>query len=225
MTNDNAPTEQIENSADTQEKVENPEAVLRKNRELLEINAKLNAKLAQIENFDFDRAKTAIQQLQTLEEEKLAKQGEYEKLLEQKAKAWEERIESERQARVQIESRLKQEKLANALMEKGVLPDRVGYLVKELAEDVDLVADDGGFQLRRRNGIGDADEFDKLVEEVKGRSPFFFGANIVSGTGSSVSKNGVGGATKAWSELTRAEKVQAIRDAGGDAEAAQKKFK
>lgn len=215
----------------TNETVENPEAVLRKNRELLKRNHELARQLAEIKpiadkarNFDFDSAQAAIERAKREEEEKLAKKGDFETLLEQKSKAYEERIESERREKEQIYSTLKQEKLALELIAKGVLPDRVQYLVKELNERVELDTTDTGFVLRKKGGIGDADEFNALVDEMKAKSPFFFAAQIAPGTGGSGSMTSGGVSGRKWSDLGVTEKAAAIRDAGGDLELAKKKF-
>lgn len=220
---DNLDTEIVNDS--TTETVRDADAVLRKNRELLEQNAQLKRRLAGTEDIDLEKAKAAIAQMQKLEEEQMQKRGEYEKLIEQKSKAYEERLESEKRARANIESMLKQEKLALALIENGVLPDRVNYLVRDLSEQVDLELGDAGFALKRRGGIGDAAEFNQLIEELRDKSPFFFAANIVGGTGGSGSSNSAGVSTRKWSDLNGSEKALAIREANGSLEAAKKKFK
>jgi hypothetical protein len=229
MNNDyTTPTETVETEVvndSTTEAVRDAEAVLRKNRELLEQNARLKRQLAGAEDIDLEKAKAALAQMQKLEEEQMQKRGEYEKLIEQKSKAYEDRLESERQARANMERMLKQEKLALALIENGVLPDRVNYLVKDLSEQVDLELGDAGFALKRRGGIGDAAEFNQLIEDLRDKSPFFFAANIVSGTGGSGSSNSSGVSTRKWSDLNGAEKAVAIRDSNGDIELAKKKFK
>jgi transposase len=215
-------TEVVDNVAT--ESVRDADAVLRKNRELLKENAELKRLAEVAKNFDFDKARQAMDELQRAEEERLSKKGEYEKLIESKTKAYEERLENERKERSRIESTLKQEKLALALIERGVLPDRVGYLVKEISEQVELSLTESGFALKKLNGIGDADEFNALVEDVRSKSPFFFAANIAGGTGGSTSVSTGGTSGRSWSELSRSEKTSAIRDAGGDVELAKKKY-
>lgn len=228
MTNENTPAEianesLLENTTNA-EPIRDADAVLKKNRELLKENAELKRLAEQARNFDFERARQAMQELERAEEEKLTRRGEYEKLIEQKAKAYEERIENERRERTRIETTLKQEKLALALIEKGVLPDRVKWLVKELSEQVELSTTDSGFALKKLGGVGDATEFDLLVDEVRDKNPFFFAANITSGSGASVSSNSLASGSKKWAELTRAEKTAAIREANGDEQAARKKY-
>lgn len=215
-------TEVVDNL--TTETVRDAEAVLRKNRELLAQNAKLKRFQHLPEDFDIDKALHALNELNRVEEERLQKRGEYEKLIEQKTKAYEDRLESERKQRTHIEATLKQEKLALHLIEQGVLPDRVNYLVKELSEQVDLDINESGFALKKKGGIGDAAEFNALVEDVRSKSPFFFAANIVGGTGGSASIGNGGASVKKWADLSRAEKTQAIREANGDVAVAQRKY-
>jgi hypothetical protein len=221
----NAPAEQTQaTTAQTTEPVRDAEAVLKKNYELLEENRRLKEIARRAEGIDLEQARQAMDAQRKAEEERLVKAGEYEKILEQRAKAYEERIENERRERSRIESTLKQEKLALTLIEKGVLPDRVQYLVKELADQVELHTGETGFVLRKKDGIGDAVEFEALVENVKARSPFFFAAQIASGTGGSGSVGSTGTSTRKWSDLSITEKADAIREAGGDTATAQKKY-
>ena len=177
----------------TEEKIENTkvvdaEAVLKKNQELLGELKKLRDKTREFEGFDFDRAKQALAEQEKLEHERLAKKGEFDKLLEQNKLAYEQRLDKEKTENERLKNTVKQEKLALTLIEKGVLPDRVNYLVKELAEQVELHTTESGFVLRKQNGIGDADEFNAMVEEFKAKSPFFFAAQVSSGTGGSGSQ-------------------------------------
>jgi len=178
----------------TEDKIDNQrvidaEAVLKKNQELLGELKKLRDKTREFEGFDFDKAKQALAEQEKLEHERLAKKGEFDKLLEQNKLAYEQRLEKEKTENERLKNTVKQEKLALTLIEKGVLPDRVNYLVKELAEQVELHTTDSGFVLRKQNGIGDADEFNAMVEEFKAKSPFFFAAQGSSGTGGSGSQS------------------------------------
>jgi hypothetical protein len=184
-----AQTEDSANSNIENQKVIDAEAVLRKNQELLGELKKLREKTREFEGFDFEKAKTALEEQQRLEHERLAKKGEFDKLLEQNKLAYEQRLEKEKTENERLKNTVKQEKLALTLIEKGVLPDRVNYLVKELADQVELHTTDSGFVLRKQNGIGDADEFNAMVEEFKAKSPFFFAAQVSSGTGGSGSQS------------------------------------
>lgn len=221
-----APAEQEAQIDNTETTVRDAEAVLRKNSELLAENAELKRLAKQAKDFDFEKARAAIAALEHAEEEKLAKKGEFDKLLEQKTRAWEERIAGISHERDGILTNLKREKLANVLAEKGVLPDRTRFLVRELEAQIELHSGEEGFSLRKVGGVGDATEFDAIVEKVKAEYPFFFGASLAPGSGASGSSgNGPAGSAKKWSDLTVAEKTAAIREAGGDLETAQGKYK
>lgn len=222
-----APAEQTEAIDNQQQSVRDAEAVFRKNQELLAENAKLKGLAKQAKEFDFEKARAAMDALERAEEEKLTKKGEFDKLLEQKTRAWEERIGSVSAERDAILTNLKREKLANVLTEKGVLADRARFLVKELEAQIDLISDEKGFSLRKTGGVGDAAEFDAIVEKVKAEYPFFFGASLAPGSGASGSSGNAGGGQsgRKWSELSVAEKTAAIREAEGDIEAAQSKYR
>ena len=189
--NTTAPAEQNE-GIDNQQAIRDADAVLKKNEELLAEVKKLKQVARQAEGFDFERARTAMEALERAEEEKLTRKGEFDKLLEQKTRAWEERIGAVTSERDGILSNLKREKLANVLAEKGVLPDRARFLVRELESDIELASDDNGFSLRKVGGVGDAAEFDAIVETVRQKYPFFFGASLTPGSGASTS-GGTGG--------------------------------
>ena len=220
-----APAEQNE-GIDNQQAVRDAEAVLRKNQELLAENAKLKGLAKQAQDFDYEKARAAIAALERAEEEKLAKKGEFDKLLEQKTKAWEERISDVSGRYETLRANLKREKLANVLAEKGVLPDRSKFLVKELEAQIELHEDETGLTLKKVGGVGDAAEFDAIVERVKAEYPFVFGASLAPGSGASGSSGNGGAATgRKWSELSIAEKTAAIREAGGDLESAQAKYR
>lgn len=151
--------------------------------------------LEQFEGLDPAAAKRALETAQAAEDDKLKAAGEYEKLKEQLEARHKTELEKERVEKSTILTNLKREKLANVLTEKGVLPDRVKYLLGELDTQIELASTDSGFQLKKIGGIGDATEFDAIIEGVKTTSPFFFAANNASGSGASGSdKSGGNGA-------------------------------
>ena len=191
-----APAEQVEEPII----VDNPEAVVKKNQELLAELKRLKAVAKQAEGFDFDKARAAMDALAKAEEEKLSKRGEYEKLLAQKQQAYEERVAAAQSERDQILANLKREKLANVLAENGVLPDRAKYLVKEIEDQIELVTGETGFSLTKKGGIGDAAEFAAMIQNIRLQSPFFFAANTPSGSGAPGSQHTPQGKT-----ITRAE--------------------
>ena len=107
------------------------------------------------------------------------------------------------------------------LTEKGVLPDRVKYLLGELDPQIELAATENGFQLKKIGGIGDAAEFEQIIASVKESSPFFFANDLTPGRGASGSGNGNGGGSAAavwtrdqWESASTQERTK-FTDAGG----------
>ena len=90
----------------------------------------------------------------------------------------------------------KTERLKNELTTRGVLADRAKYALADIADKIDLVSDENGFSLKVKNGIGDAKEFDALIDGMKQSSPFFFAANNASGSGASGSQGNGGNGQK-----------------------------
>lgn len=170
--------------------------------------AKVEA-LKPYEGLDVEAAKAAIEAAEKAAEDKHKKAGDFESLKvqleERHQKALEkkdEEIKVVKDENSAILSTLKREKLANTLTEKGVLPDRVKYLVGELDTEIELARDDNGFSLKKIGGIGDATEFDLIIDTVKEKSPFFFASSSASGSGASGSStNGNSGVR----EIPRAE--------------------
>lgn len=164
---------------------------LKKNKqELLDELKSLKEKYGDI---DPDAAKTALAEARKAEEEALEKKGEFETLRKQLEERHNTELEKVKGENARILSNLKLERLTNVLTEKGVLPDRAKYLVHEMDSQVELVSDDSGFSLKKIGGIGDATEFDALIDGVKTSSPFFFAPNNASGSGASGSQAGTAG--------------------------------
>ena len=196
-----APAEQ-EQETKPQEQVRDAQAVLKQNEELLGEVKRLKKLTKDADGFDFDKARAAIEAQEKAESDRLTKKGEWDKLKEQLDARHAAELAKAKTAYEQIMSNLKTEKLTNALTEKGVLPDRAKYLVHELAAQVEIESTDNGFSLKKIGGVGDAVEFDAMIENVKTTSPFFFAANGASGSGASGSQGNGGTTAKQW---TRAE--------------------
>ena len=192
-----------------------------KRDELLAELAKAKSQMKAFDGLDPEAARKALVAAQAAEDEKLKAAGEFEKLREQleaRHKAEVERAVAERNT---ILSNLKREKLANVLTEKGVLPDRVKYLLGELDPQIELAATENGFQLKKIGGIGDAAEFEQIIASVKETSPFFFANDLTPGSGASGSGNGNGGGSAAavwtrdqWESASTQERTK-FTDAGG----------
>lgn len=136
--------------------------------------------------------------------EDLVAKGKYEDALKTQTAAWDTRFTAEKAERDSLLADIKRERLTNELVKRGALADRAGYLVGELDAETELAkGDDGKYTLKKKGGIGDAPEFDSLIEAAKTKSPFFFAANNASGSGASGGNNGGGAAMK--KQATKAE--------------------
>jgi hypothetical protein len=213
------------------EPVRDADAVLRKNKELLKKNSDLMAQLNELKplaekakSFDFDAAQQALETARKSEEETLVKKGEFEKLLEKKSKTYEERLDAERREKELYQKQLKQEKLALALIEKGVLPDRIEWILPRYLDRVELAVTESGLQLQAVGGFSDGDVIDSLIEELRQKADFFIASKVTSGTGGSGTTGTASASARKWKDLTPVEKAQAIRDADGDVDSARKKF-
>ena len=169
-------------------------------------------------DLDPQAARDAVAKLSQLEQADLEAKGKYEEALAAREKAWQEKYErdlgkvtSEKETLV---ANLKRQTLANVLTEKGVLPDRVKYLANELDAQLELATDEAGFSLKKKGGIGDAAEFEAMIESVKQSSPFFFAANGASGSGASGSEHSGGMANGNLAELPPTERLAHLFKAG-----------
>jgi hypothetical protein len=86
----------------------------------------------------------------------------------------------------------KTERLKNELTARGVLADRAKYALADVADRVELISGETGFQLKVKDGLGDPKELDALINGMKESSPFFFTANGSAGSGASGGGNGNG---------------------------------
>jgi len=137
----------------------------------------------------------------------LEAKGKYEEAIAAKEKAWNERFETEKTEKDSLFADIKRERLTNELIKRGVLPDRAAYLVGELEPEMELAKNEGGkYDLKKKGGIGDAAEFDSVIEAAKQKTPFFFAANGASGSGASGS-NGNGGGVDT-SAMTPEQKLE-----------------
>ena len=166
--------------------VEDVEGLKRKNAELLAEKKRIadeNAALAKFKA-EYEASKSAD------EETKQREAGQFAEL-EKKLRARNAELETEKANEVNaIVQLLKRERLTNELIAKGVLPDRAKYALADIENEIELERGESGFALKGRNGSGDAGEFAKLIEGVKGKSPFFFAADTTAGSGASGSGNG-----------------------------------
>lgn len=162
-----------------------------------ELLADLKAKqalLAKYGDLDPDAAKAALDAATKAADEKLKAEGDFETLKKQLAERHQTELEKSKAESTKVLAMLHQERLNNALVAKGVLPERAAYLVSTLLPQTELATTDTGFQLKKIGGIGDAAEFDAMIDGLKAKpeTEFFFAASNASGSGASGSGNGGG---------------------------------
>lgn len=145
--------------------------------------------------------------------------GKYEEAIAAKEKAWNERFEAANAEKTSLFADIKRERLTNELVKRGALADRAGYLVGELDAALELTKDESGqFKLTKKGGIGDAAEFDAVIEAAKQKTPFFFAASGASGSGASGSGTGTGTsktmARSAFESSSPADQMTFIKSGG-----------
>ena len=138
-------------------------------------------------------------ELAKAQEADLEAKGKYAEAIATKEKAWNDRFDAEKAEKESLFADIKRERLTNEIVKRGGLPDRAHYLVNELDGETELFKDESGkHSLRKKGGIGDAAEFDSVIEAARQRSPFIFAANGASGSGASGSNGNSGGTAKTW---------------------------
>jgi DNA repair exonuclease SbcCD ATPase subunit len=195
-------------SGDAYELIEEDVEGLKKSKaEILQEKKDLQAKLAEADKF---RKEHEAAQAKAAEADLEAK-GKYEEAIAAKEKAWNERFEAEKAEKESLFADIKRERLTNELVKRGALADRAGYLVGELDAETELYkrTDNGKYDLRKKGGIGDAAEFDVVIEAAKQKTPFFFAAQGASGSGASGS-NGNGGGKTDTSSMSAVQKLEQL---------------
>lgn len=163
---------------------EDVEGLKKSKAEILQEKKDLQAKFDELAKFKAEHEANEQKVVQA----DLEAKGKYEEAIAAKEKAWNERFESEKLEKESLFADIKRERLTNELVKRGALADRAGYLVGELDAEMELVKGDSGYQLKKKGGIGDATEFDSVIEAAKQKTPFFFAANGASGSGASGSQ-------------------------------------
>jgi hypothetical protein len=161
--------------------------------EILEEKKRIQAERDELAQFKAEQeAKEAAAKLADQEAN-----GEYKKALAEREKAWNERLEGIEAEKNTLFADVKRERLTNELVKRGALADRASYLVGELDANTELTkGDDGKYVLRKKGGIGDAAEFDSVIEAARQNTPFFFAATTASGSGASGSGSNGGSTAK-----------------------------
>lgn len=136
------------------------------------------------------KAKEALDAAKAAEDEKLKAAGDFEKLKEQLLERHKTELAKITGEKDSLFADVHKERLTNELIKRGVMADRAAYLVSDLVSGTELVKDDSGkYALRKKGGIGDATEFDLMIQEAKTAKPFFFESKAASGSGASGSQN------------------------------------
>jgi hypothetical protein len=194
---------------------EDVEGLKKSKAAILAEKKQLADKLAELEKF-----KAELESQKTAEEaEAMKAAGQFAEL----EKRLRETLETERQKaeaeRAQLLGTLKRERLLNELTKRGVLADRARYALADLEPAIEIEPGADGFALKVKNGIGDANEFETLVQKMKTDSPFFFESAGASGSGASGSGNGNGAGAKQiqraqFEQLPPTEQMKFIQSGG-----------
>ena len=176
---------------------EDVEGLKKSKADILKEKKDLQDKYEELAKFKAEADKAAADAKQ----KDLEAKGEYEKAQKERDKAWEERLKAASDENASILSTLHRERLSSELTARGVLPDRVSYLAGELLAQTEFKRTDDGFAITKKGGIGDADEFNSMIEAAKQKTPFFFGSTTQTGGGASGSGNNSGNANT----ITRAQ--------------------
>lgn len=138
----------------------------------------------------------------------LERQGKYEEAQAAKDLAWQQRVDAANAEKDSLLANIKRERLTNELVKRGVLADRAEYLVDKMAADIDLVKGDAGYELKTKTGIGDATDFEAVIQSAKEKTPFFFAASGTPGSGATGSDGK--GATGTNSDMSAAAKLESF---------------
>lgn len=184
----------------TTETVRNPEAVLEQNKELLSEVKRLKQLTKQVEGIDPAEYRALKEAQARAEEEHLAKKGEFDKILEQKEKAWNERLSAESAEKLQVLNGFTRKELELMYLQK--YGGREGYsdlAVEKVIGNVETITKNGSIDIQVKDGVGDAKDFDKLFGGLKERYPALFKSEIASGSGATGSDSKGGTTAKTWS--------------------------
>lgn len=181
------------------EGVEDVSGLKNKIAELLKDTKNKGDLLKQFEGLDAEAAKKALEEMASIEEKKLAAKGEYETLLTKHKTEFETKLAEATKSRDTTLANLKREKLTNFLVKNGVIAERAKYALADIESLVDLAEGDNGFELKVKDGTGDAKELDGVISNLKTGSAFLFAASGASGSGASGSDASGSGAGKSMS--------------------------
>lgn len=199
------------------EGVEDVTGLKNKIAELLKAGKDKTELLKAFEGLDPEAAKKALEEMAKIEEKKLADKGKYDELLGKQKTEFETKLAEATKARETTLAGLKAEKLTNFLVKNGILADRAKYALGDVAELIELTEGDAGFQLKLKNGTGDASELDKVISDLKTNSGFLFAASGASGSGAtgSETKDGAKSMTRTAFDALSPQEQSAFSIGGG----------
>ena len=180
------------------EGVEDVTGLKNKINELLKDAKNKSDLLKTFEGLDAEAAKKALTEMEKIEEKKLAEKGKYDELLTKHKTDFDTKLTAATEAHQKTLAGLKREKLENFLVKNGVLADRAKYALADVESMIDLAEGEKGFQLKVKDGTGDAKELETVITTLKTGSSFLFAASGASGSGASGS-DASGGAAKQMS--------------------------
>lgn len=199
MADEQTPAETTE-TATTTETVKNPDAVLAKNKELLGELAKTKAEQKALADrlaaFEAKEAKA--------EQEHLEKKGEFDKIIEGKERLWNEKYQAIESDRNEVLGGFIRKELELKYLQQ--YQGREGYsdlAVERIINQVEAVRKDGKLDIKVKDGIDDATDFDRVFGKLKDQYPALFKSDIASGSGASGS--GKGGGQQIAKQMTKAQ--------------------
>lgn len=146
------------------------------------------------EGIDPEKAKEALANATAAEDERLKAAGEFEILRGKLEERHANELAKASEQTNSILAKLRQERIANLAISKGVKADRIKAALAEGDLDSILELDAETFNIKKVGGIGDAKEIDEIFTTLKTEKPYLFDAGNTEGGGAAGSSNNNGDA-------------------------------
>jgi hypothetical protein len=174
--------------------------------EILEEKKRIQSERDELAKFKSEQEAKA----QAEEQAKLEKKGEFDKLLEAKEKAFQERLATETAERERIQNNLRNAEWRTTLTKNGIRSEVLDAMdeLKKIEARIELANTDTGFALKFKDGVGDANELTQAVTEWSEKYQFTKPSPNASGSGASPS-NGTNG-TRNLSDMSPTEKLDTL---------------
>jgi hypothetical protein len=210
---------QTEPETTTDERVEKPEAVLAKNKELLGVIARekkereaLATRISEFEKAETDRQQKALE-----------KKGDYDKLRENMEKSHTDAIAAEKGRYDALFTNASRYQLAVEIGKHEPLEGTSERLAKLLLLDEIKPTEEEGKVVWRRIDTDEKVSLKEFIPSIKEAYGEYFKADNVPGGDAPGNTGKTNGSGKKWADMSRSDRNDAIRAAGGDIEAAKKK--